>query len=194
MNRFYLKKFYWFSLTSSRGFTLVEMMVTVLLFSVISAAIYSTLLSGMHSMEVTKSRVELQQDFRLGMERMKSDLRQASMRSVIDVPADDSWYTSVTFRVSEGASEGRQSWPTETIQYFLSGSTPNQLHRKVTSDPVDDKIVAENISTLKFRRETATPNIMEVSMSGFTSILRDTNINANATISVSSTFKVLFRN
>ncbi|VAW14537.1 hypothetical protein MNBD_BACTEROID05-1147, partial [hydrothermal vent metagenome] len=136
MNQFICKKRCSVQLISCQGFSLVEMMVTVLLFSVISAGIYSTLLSGMHSMEVTKARTELQQDLRIGMEKIKSDFRQASNGSIIDVPVDNSWYTSVSFRISQGASEGRQSWPSEITKYLLSGADPVELHRQIILNSV----------------------------------------------------------
>jgi prepilin-type N-terminal cleavage/methylation domain-containing protein len=60
------------------GFTLIELMVVMLIFSIISAAIFAVLAMGRQSWQIGTTRVEVQQEARKAMDSMLRDLRGAS--------------------------------------------------------------------------------------------------------------------
>ena len=60
------------------GFTLAELLVGILLFSVISIAFYQVLFSGARGSETSQSVAEISQEARLGFNRALRDTRQAS--------------------------------------------------------------------------------------------------------------------
>ncbi|MBZ0165540.1 MAG: prepilin-type N-terminal cleavage/methylation domain-containing protein, partial [Candidatus Omnitrophica bacterium] len=84
------------------GTTLVETMVTVVIFSLIMTGFFAVSTVGENSFQVNRAQIELQQELRKSMETMMNDLRQAGNSSVIDVPANGNWYTSITFRKPVG--------------------------------------------------------------------------------------------
>ena len=176
----------------NKAFTLTETLVTVAIFSIMGVAVYATLLAGNTSMDTTSAIVELQTDLRIAMERMKADLSQAGTTSIIDVPADGSWYSTITFRVPESVdADGRIDWPEETIQYLLGGPSNKQLQRQIEENLVvqENKVIAQNIKTLQVRRQTSTPKIVEVSMHA----LNDGSV-ALRSVSTDIDFKVILRN
>lgn len=63
---------------SDQGFTLVELLVTISIFAILSAAIMTTVLSISRSTEVAKVTTDINQEARLALDRMSRELRQAS--------------------------------------------------------------------------------------------------------------------
>jgi hypothetical protein len=67
----------------------------------------------------------------------------------------------------------------------LAGSNSNELHR---NEGAANKIVATNIQTLQIRRQSATPNIVEVSLQA------QKNTPRGDTVTMNSDFSVKLRN
>ncbi len=173
---------------NKKGVTLPELLVTVLLFSIIVSAMYTMLIMGTETYQTTKIKTELVQNLRTSMDRMKADLRKAGSSSIIDVPADGSWYTSIEFRIPEGVDgSGYTDWPTETVDYSL---TSTDLMRKLQDGVTvnENRTIATFIQTLQVRRLAATPHIVEVSLTA----QRDTP--KGNTLSSTNSFKVVLRN
>lgn len=147
---------------SRQGFSLVEAMVTVAIFSFIMAGIYSITSVGENAWLTNNVRIELQQDLRKGMESMINDLRETNP-SILDpfVPADGKAYDSITFQVPSGVSAGSIAWDATTIQFAKGGVGSKQLLR---TSGATTKVLTQNLQLLEFRRQLATPDILEVSM------------------------------
>lgn len=62
-----------------RGFTLVELMVSIMIFAILSGAILTTVLSISQATEVTKTTADINQEARLAIDRMTRELRQAKV-------------------------------------------------------------------------------------------------------------------
>lgn len=170
----------------SGGFTLVEALVTVMIFSIILGASYMVLLSGSDSWEVNRVRVELQQESRKAIDWMSQEMRETGSAAITNVPADGNWYTTITFSLPSGVSGGSIVWSGDTIQYVLGGTNSNQLQRVATG--VATKIIASNIQTLQFRRQSTSSNIVEVSVLARKNTLKGTQIDVNLD------FKIRLRN
>jgi len=144
----------------SVGFTLVEILVAVSLYSLIAAACFVAFITGNRSWQVNKVQLEIQQELRKAMDWMIEDLRQSGSSAIVDVPSDGVWYNSITFKMAEGINNGNISWSGD-VQYALGGTNSNQLLRQTGGE---EKILAQNITTLQFRRQTGTPKSLEVSL------------------------------
>ena len=150
-------------LTDTTGFTLVEAMVTMLIFSVLAGGLFAVLRAGDNSWQTNQVKVELQQDLRKAIEWMKDDLREAGTTSIEDVPADGSWHTSITFKTPSGISGGTLVWNTDTIQFITGGTGGTQLLR--ISGGVT-KVIAQYIQLVQFRRQPSSSDILEIQIQG----------------------------
>ena len=167
------------------GTTLVEALITVLLFTMLFGAAVAVLLSGSDSWQVNSVMAELQQERRKAVEWMKEDLLQGGYSTITNVPADGVWYTTITFNTSAGVSGGNITWSTNTVRFLLGGSGSTEL-QKVSGSTT--KVIAEDIHTLQFRRQSTTPSVVEVSLTAQKNTLK------GATLSATTTFKVKMRN
>jgi len=145
----------------SQGFSLMEVLVTAFIFSVVIGSLYATLNVGDRSWSTNSVLVQLQQELRKAMGRIKNDLRGAGASSISNVPADGNWYSSITFQVANGVSLGSVSWDSDAIAYAVAGSSSDQLQRTVGSSSM---YIAQNITSCQFRRQSTSVNIVEVLM------------------------------
>jgi prepilin-type N-terminal cleavage/methylation domain-containing protein len=143
------------------GFTLVESIVTIVIFSFIAGGIYATLLAGDSSWHINSIQIELQQELRKAMSGMRDDLWQSGRAAITDVPADGAWYSTITFYKAAGVSGGKISWSSDTTQFLLGGTNMDQLQR---IEDLTTKVMAQSISSLQFRRLATAPDIVEVAL------------------------------
>lgn len=165
----------------NRGTTLVETLVVVLIFSMLVAGFYSVATVGDNSWQSNRVQIELQQDLRKSMEAMVNDLRQAGSSSIIDVPANGNWYTSITFRIPEGVAAGSIDWTNETMQLLRAGPGTLQLQRIYGAQT---KIISNNITSLQFRRLSTSPNTIEIAMQAQKDTLKGLPITYNLNFNV----------
>jgi len=169
-------------LKDSRGFTLSEVLMAAFIFSLLSVACYTIMASSSSSWQVNRARIELQQELRKSQNWMINELRQSGSSVITNVPADGAPYTTITFRTSSGVSGGSVTWSSNTIQFIRSGTQLQRISGGVT------KVLAQNISLLQFRRQGATPNLVEVSLQV------QKNVPGSSAISGNLSFKVQVRN
>ena len=67
---------------SNDGFTLVELMVTVVLFSIVATAGYMLLVAGQAAWSVTGANIQMQQDIRQVMQRVSLELQESGTDSL----------------------------------------------------------------------------------------------------------------
>lgn len=180
------------SLRNVPGFTLVELIVTVIIFSFILAISYMLLISGSDSWETNSTRIELQQELRKAMDWITQDLRQAGSASITDVPADGNPLPSITFRKSAGASGGNLVWDSNTTSFFLGGTDGTQLQRQVGVQTAS--VIAQNIQSAQFSRQASTPNVVDVSLQAQKTTLRGKTLTGKTPIQASLNLKIYLRN
>ncbi|MDP8266770.1 MAG: prepilin-type N-terminal cleavage/methylation domain-containing protein [Candidatus Aceula meridiana] len=117
-----------------KAFTLIELMVTLLLFTIILTAIYSTFIISTRFYQTDEPLVTLQQQARQGMNWLVKDLR-SSITGSIAISYGGPGIDTITFNT-----------PTRTgIQYYV---TSGQLIREYPAGTT--RIIANNISSLDY--------------------------------------------
>ena len=171
--------------SNRRGVTLVEVLVTVLLFTILMGISLELLVTGLDSYSVNRNRTELQQELRKSIDWIKEDLRQTGTAGLVSMNTNTT-YTSITFRTATGAAAGGTiTWSADTVQYLLGGTGGVQLQR---ISGATTKNIAQNITTLQFRRDATTPNVITVTLTA------SSNQRKGGTVSLSYNFKVKMRN
>ncbi len=130
---------------SIHGFTLTEMMVTLVAFAIIGAAIYTVMIRANSSKTIGSSIAEAQESARAGLELILRDLRQAGygIDENTQVPIETASEYRCTFlidRDQDGTIE-----PGERITFFLDNNANDPIVAN-TPNPVDF-VVRRVIST-----------------------------------------------
>ena len=133
------------------GFTLVEVMITVLIFSALIGAIFTVLTTGRTAWMIGETQIDLQQNLRRGLDWITGELREAGASQISNGPedADDVWHPTISFKKPQDVVGGSIVWESDEIQYLLGGLNGKQLLRKVGSE---EKILANNIASFQVRR------------------------------------------
>jgi Tfp pilus assembly protein PilW len=147
-------------LKNPMGFTLVEALVTMIIFLMVIGGLYSTLLVGESSWQNNSTKIELQQEMRKAMEWMRYELQQAGNASITTVPADGTWYTSISFKIPSGVTGGALVWGSNAIVFSKSGT------RLIRTSAATTKTLANNLYSVQFRRQAASSNLLEVALVG----------------------------
>ena len=171
----------------NKGYSLVEVLVTILIFSILAAAINTVLLVGESSWQTNSVRMELIQELRKATATMEDELRQTAPSAITAGPtvADGSTSTSITFFAPNGVSGNSIAWSANTTQFILGGTDSNQLQRIENGVT---KVVAQNIATLGFSRAAATSDIIGVTL------VAQKNTIKGITLTVNFAFEVQMRN
>lgn len=146
------------------GFTILEAMITIFIFSLILAAIFGIMTHGRTSFYTGSTTIELRQEMRKAIFWMKRELYQSSSLVIRGVPVDRNYYSAITFRTPQDRdgdgdvidSLGNIEWSDE-IRYSL---ITRQIIRHVPNE--GPSVLANNISFLGFRRQT--PKILEINI------------------------------
>lgn len=162
-----------------KGFTLVEVLVTVLIFSFIAAGIFMVLSVGKASWYTGDVETELTQEMRKALTIMDSQLRQSGSAVISDVPANDNYYTSITFKVPEGVAAGGSIDWSEDINYSL-----NANHQIISLKAGVLSILANNITSFQFRRPSGNPDIIEIYITAQKNTVQGRSLQDNITSSV----------
>ena len=166
------------------GISLVEIMVTVLISSILIAGLYVALNVAKKSWEENTIRIELQQELRKATEWMKRELLEAGPTSITNVSANGSPETYINFKMPSGITDGSIIWDSNPIQFALGGTTGTDLIRAYNGT----KIIAKNINSIEFTRQSTTPDILEVSINA-----QETTTNGR-TLDLQTEFQIKLRN
>jgi MSHA biogenesis protein MshO len=109
------------------GFTLVEIVITIVLVGILAGLAASILIQGITSYSVEEARVDVHYQARLAMERMAREIRQ--IRSTADITAITN--TNLRFTDVNGASVGF-TWTSPTLSRW-NGVGTNVLAPNITA-------------------------------------------------------------
>jgi len=157
------------------GFSFVELMVVTGIMALVSGMLVVALRMGQQSWQVEQARMTVSMELRRGLDAMSRELASSQSGQLVGVPADGTWYTSLTFRVPQDLNgdgtvldaNGALEWSPPVV-YALGGTGGTQILRIQNNAT---RVLANGATTLRFRRQAATPNILEISMT----VLRGVN-------------------
>jgi len=153
----------------NRGFTLVELMVTMLIFSIIIATMFGVLSVGRQSWYTGSTQVDLQQETRKAMGRMVKELRKTGSDHV----TIDNGGARITFQVpvdwdSDGDvvdNNGDVEWGAEanldgSLQYYLNSSNRGLLRRVLDGYPNGNQVGVDTTLANNIHSDSPPPNAL----------------------------------
>ena len=139
----------------SKGFTLIEIVIVIIILSIISAITIKFLVDGLRIYTMTVNQKTLFDEGKLALERMCRDIRDA--RSITTPAAGGSGSTITVLRSNATV----QDIVDESITFRLTGSTLE----KVKASPAATSAIALNVSTFTVTRgQAATSNENEITI------------------------------
>jgi prepilin-type N-terminal cleavage/methylation domain-containing protein len=130
----------------ARGFTLLETMLALAVFSIIGVAVYQVMIRTSQSERVSTTVAEAQQNARIALDTILSDLRQAGygINNAQVVPVETASEYRVTFVIDRDADGTVE--PGERITYFMDDNASDPL---VADSPnPDDYVLRRVINTV----------------------------------------------
>ena len=158
------------TLDAGNGFTIIEMMVVLAIFGIITAAIFMTMASGRASWQTNEAAVQVQENVRQGLRTIGQELRESgrvttTSHVVIGGSNDSIWFqvpidhdmSTAEFDLNSGSIDwGAEAVVGQAIRYDLQG---DQLIRQVVDDLANDagdvgdlKVLANHISSVSFEQ------------------------------------------
>ena len=162
------------------GITLVEALVTVTIFTVLMGVSLGLLLAGSRSWEANKTRIEMGQKIRIAADRIKDDLTQTGSGNISGMVSYGTPFNTITINKITGVDVSGNIILSGNIAYTRA-TNPDRLLR-------NGVVVVENISSLTFVRQSATPDIVTVSLAA------QKSSSQGGTIARSYSFNVQMRN
>ncbi|GAB6137116.1 PilW family protein [Halanaerobaculum tunisiense] len=120
-------------LGDAEGFTLVEMMIGLVIFSLVSTGLYNIFLTGWQSWQFNHQQIDLQQQARIISLKLEQELRQAKMvqtktsSEVVIKLANDKYkkycFSAADNRVYYKIISGIEDWPTREDWERIKGES-----------------------------------------------------------------------
>lgn len=162
------------------GFSLAELLVVVVLFGVLSAAMMMVLFSSQRSWTVGSGQAVLTAELRKALDWMSRDLAQSRPNQIWWPAADGRWMSTAIFRIpkdldGDGSvldANGQIAEWSESISLgrdlgtdFLTRREPNLPGRVPAAFW---KVLGHHVTDVRFRRQPATPDVVEIEMTAST--------------------------
>ncbi len=162
---------------NNRGFSLLELMMSVAIFSLMVIAVFGVYQVGMESWDLIYVQSNLTSQARMGIEKINKELRTSTLTNI-----DSSSATQLRFKVptAVNSSTGIITTWSNWIRYSRGGNGGNQLLR--TDEGTNaETVLANDVTNLQFiansnpdtisiaittQKETANGNVVPISLSG----------------------------
>lgn len=151
------------SLRGNKGYSFLEVMVVVFIFMLILGMMTLILAAGRNAWYTEDVSVQLQQELRKSMSVMISDLRQTSSSTLIGVPSNGSWSSTIFYQKPTGITYGYIDWGPQ-YQFLAVDLTSVGLGWQLWRVELGTmpEVIANNINSLQLRRQFASRDIIEV--------------------------------
>jgi len=141
----------------SKGFTLIEIIIVIVILSIVSAITIKFLFDGLRIYTMTVNQKTLFDEGKLALERMCRDIRDAQS---ISVPAAGGSGSVITFIRNNATAQDGAS---ETITFQRNAG--NSTLEKVKTSPAATRTMADNVNTFTVTRgAVATNNLNEITL------------------------------
>lgn len=147
-----------------KGFTLLELLIGLAIFSLVATGIYSALSMGIRSWRRVEESTERTQELRAVMERISQDLRNAfpswGIKETLWGPflGDSSEMTFPTMKLTQNPEDLKKRWQIGMVRYALEGKKLKRwmkidLQQDSEGSPVweNPEVWAEGISSISFQ-------------------------------------------
>lgn len=170
-----------------KGYTLIEILISLAIFTVISGGIFIAMLTGRNTWYSSDAQIELQDELRRAMTQIVNDLKQSSATKLyVDsslaqpFPSNDVPYGSIAFFLDQGVNfSGAIIWSNSPVSYTLSG---DQILRTVG---IETSVAANKITGMNFTRPGSLPNVIRISLSAQKTTQLGQTLNGSLVSSVS---------
>ncbi len=158
---------------SLTGFTLMELFISVAIFTLILSGIFVVLASGKNYLETGEHYIRVQQELRRGMDFMVEELRESGPDTV--TMTED----SITFRTPIGINGTQITWG-NLIMYSVS---QDQLLR---TESGISRVLVNNLQPQGFTVTNPNPQVIEIALAvnSVTSIGRTVQAGLNFTVTL----------
>ncbi len=136
------KRYYTLSNINHRGFTLVEVLISLAILALVLFPTYEFLRQGALSWQVGENKTEVVQNARIGLDKMCDELRHAREFYTINAGQIRFWWQDLN--ADEIAD------PNEILTYSWSGSSGDDLTRKLDSE-ADPTPLANYVDSLDLK-------------------------------------------
>lgn len=169
-----------------KGFSIVELLVVMAIFTIICGAIFASLSSGNVLWDTGSNQARIEQEVRKSVEKIYRELKETSSSRVTIGGGG----TSITFQVPVDSDNdgdiiddsGQVEWGVNTITYLRGGTNNLQLIRR--SGGIDT-ILANDISALTFTGVPAVnPTVVRISVTAQKTTLAQRSLTSTLTSQV----------
>jgi prepilin-type N-terminal cleavage/methylation domain-containing protein len=139
---------------TQRGFTLVELLVTIALFSILAAGFYQVMFSQVDATETTRSVAGVSQEARLGFNRMVRDTREGSLLtsgtqcSSSEMMAGECYRVRVDFDGDGAFTNSVTQFEDVLYEYHASDETVTICDATACDGPEDRAVLMEGVTPL----------------------------------------------
>jgi len=167
------------SLRSERGFSLLEMMISISISAMLFYTMYAVMRAGDQQVNTAQVQMELQDSAREGLYRMLQEIRQTAPDRItingagtgiqFDVPASGNAFDA-SFNINWNGAN--------TVQYSLGGLNGTQLLRTVVGSG-QSTVLANNVTAINFTGNAADPTLVTITVSAQRTLLNGRQLPAN---------------
>ena len=150
-------------LRDQRGFTLVELLVTMVMMTIVMFALYSIFDMGIRVFSFGNDKVDVTENARIGLEKMEREIRAAypydKAASTPNTTLLTTWTANQIAFGNDLNSNRKVDLPSEEITYSLSGSSPPALLRN--GQPLVENVKPGGLEFRYFKSNGVTPATSE---------------------------------
>ncbi len=146
----------------------MEMLMAFAIMAGMSLALMAALRMGQRSWKTQDAQTAVSAQLRQGMLSMTREIAE-SRAGWLSIPADGVWYPNLTFRVPQDLNGDGTVWDAAgvlewslPVTYSVGGVDGNQVQRVQQGAAV--RVVAYGVTALQFRRQPATPLMVEIAL------------------------------
>ncbi len=140
------------------GVTLLELTVAMMVLTIIFMSVFALWELGVSSFDTAEAQTVVNQELRKAMDCLIMEVMEAGVGTITDVPADDAWYPTFTFRTVADVVSGAAVLSADTVRYSLGGADGKQF---VRTSGGNVRVVANDILAFRARRSPVQPWVVE---------------------------------
>lgn len=163
----------------NEGFSLTELLIVVALFGILSAAMGLVLLSAQRTWASGSGQAILTSELRRALDRMSLELVESQPAQIQRPAANGAWDDAIVFRVPQDrdndgtvldANGVIAEWSNDIT--YATGRNNSCSRSELNNPGLQPRTLvtalANHVTNLRFRRQTATPDVVEMQMTATT--------------------------